>query len=136
VSRQAMDEYSLESHRRAVAATRAGRFDYELVPVLLDTANGGAQVVADEAPRPDASAEKLAALRPAFSPRGLVTAGNAPGLADGAAAVVLAESGWADRQGLELLARVTGYATAAVAPGHLFEAPELAIRQILDRTGM
>jgi acetyl-CoA C-acetyltransferase len=135
ISRDDMDEYALRSHRRAFAAAQAGSFDAEIAPVDVPSKRDGAlTVTADEGPRPDTSLEKLAQLRPAFAPNGLVTAGNAPGLTDGAAAVVLADETWAERQGLAPLARVTGYATAALEPARIFETPELAIRRLLERT--
>lgn len=146
ISRQQMDEYSLSSHQKAVAAAEAGRFDQEIVPVRLsavgsrlseDSAQATAnseEVSRDEPPRTDATLEKISQLKPAFAPNGLVTAGNAPGLTDGAAAVVLAEGRWAERVNLRPLARITGYATAALAPGRIFEAPELAIQKLLDDT--
>jgi acetyl-CoA C-acetyltransferase len=150
VSRSEMDEYSVNSHRKAVAAAEAGHFDQEIAPVELSRASRSSQggirtadrqaraddsaVSRDESPRADASIEKLRELKPAFAPDGQVTAGNAPGLTDGAAAVVLAEAGWSERNGLEPLAKITGYATAAMAPGRVFEAPELAIRKLLERS--
>ena len=117
ISRDDMDEYALRSHRRAVAAAQAGSFDAEIAPVEVPSKrNSALTVTADESPRPVASLEKLAQLQPAFAPNGLVTAGNAPGLTDGAAAVVLADEAWAEQQGLTPLARVSGYATAALEP--------------------
>lgn len=136
LSREELDAYALESHRRAVAAAAAGEFDAEIAPVEVPgRRNGPLTITRDEGPRPDTSLEKLRALKPAFVPNGVVTAGNAPGLTDGAAAVVLAERRWAERRGHRPLARVTGYATAALAPGRVFEAPEVAIRRLLERTG-
>ena len=136
IAREDMDEFALRSHRRAVAAAESGRFAAEIAPVEVPSKrNGALTVTADEGPRPDASLEKLAQLQPAFAPNGLVTAGNAPGLTDGAAAVVLADETWAEQQGLTPLARVTGYATVALEPARIFEATELAIRRLLERTG-
>jgi acetyl-CoA C-acetyltransferase len=131
ISRREMDEFSLSSHRKAVAAAEAGSFDQEIVPISL---TADSLVTRDEAPRADASLEAMGQLKPAFAPNGVVTAGNAPGLNDAAAAVVLAEARWAERNNLRPLARITGYATAALAPGHIFEAPELAIRKLLHNT--
>jgi acetyl-CoA C-acetyltransferase len=93
-------------------------------------------VEVDETPRPDTSLERLGALRPAFQANGTVTAGNAPGLSDGAAAVVLASEEGVARHGLQPLARVFGYASAAIEPLWLFDAPPLAVRKVLDRTGL
>jgi acetyl-CoA C-acetyltransferase len=130
ISRHDMDSYSYESHQKALSALDDGRFDQEIVPISL----GGETIARDESPRRDASLERMGQLKPAFTRHGLVTAGNAPGLTDGAAALVLAEGRWAEQHGLQPLARITGYATAALAPARIFEAPELAIRRLLDRT--
>src|SRR5690606_6926470 len=92
-------------------------------------------VTVDEPPRPDTSMEALAKLRPAFVKDGTVTAGNSPGITDGAAALVLASEVAVQRHSLTPLARVTGYATAAVQPLWLFDAPPVAIQRLLDRTG-
>jgi acetyl-CoA C-acetyltransferase len=135
ISRQAMDKYSLESHQKALASAEAGRFDQEIVAVAVPvTRDGQRRVTRDEAPRPDASLDSLQRLRPAFTPEGLVTAGNAPGLTDGAAAVLLASGDFVQQHGLTPLARLTGYASAALAPRRIFEAPELALRKLLERT--
>jgi acetyl-CoA C-acetyltransferase len=130
LDRLSLDQYALESHRRAVAARRKGYFADEIA--VVQTARGA--VMLDEGPRDEASLERLAALRPAFDPAGVITAGNAPGLSDGAAALVLADAGWAADQRLRPLARLTGYSSVAVEPGRLFEAPELAIERLLERT--
>jgi acetyl-CoA C-acetyltransferase len=132
LSRAALDEYALTSHRRAVAAQQAGYFAAEIAPV--EPSGGVGRVAADEGPRADTTLEKLGWLPPAFDPAGVVTAGNAPGLSDGAAALVLAEACWAADRRLRPLARLTGYASVGVEPGRLFEAPELAIAQLLERT--
>jgi acetyl-CoA C-acetyltransferase len=137
VTREAQDAYALESHRRAVAAQREGCFRAEIVPVTVSQGKETRVVDVDEMPRPDTSLERLAALRPAFQPDGgTVTAGNAPGLSDGGAAVVVASEAAVDRYGLRPLARVTGYASAAIEPLWLFDAPPLAIRKVLERTGL
>ncbi|MCC6175167.1 MAG: thiolase family protein [Chloroflexi bacterium] len=134
ISRAEMDVYSVNSHCKAVEAAESGRFDAEIVPVEV----GGKRpvtVTADEGPRPDTSIEALGKLRPAFTPDGLVTAGNAPGLTDGAAAVVVASEDAVREQGLTPLARVVAHATAACEPLWLFDAPVLAIRKLLEKTG-
>ncbi len=135
ISREEMDRYSLASHQKAVAAARAGRFAAEIVPVDVPQRKGTLRVEADEAPRPDTSLEALARLAPAFAPDGKVTAGNAPGLSDGAAAVVVMETGEAARRGLTPIARIVGYATHAVEPRRIFAAPAGAIRRLLESTG-
>jgi len=136
ISREEMDRYALASHRKAVDATRAGRFAAEIVPVEVPQRKGPALLVeADEGPRPDTSLEALARLAPAFVPGGKVTAGNSPGLSDGAAAVVVMEAEAAYRRDLQPLARITGYATCAVEPRRIFAAPAGAIRRLLAASG-
>jgi acetyl-CoA C-acetyltransferase len=134
ISRQEQDEYSLRSHQRAVAATKEGRFKAEIVPVQIPGRKGVAtQVDVDEGPRADTTGEALARLQPAFTPSGTVTAGNAPGFTDGAAAVVVAGEGRLN--GHKPLARILGYSSAATDPLWLFEAPELALKKLLNKTG-
>ena len=146
VSRADQDAFALRSHQLAVAAAEAGRFDEELVPVTVVDGRGRETVVAeDEAPRRDTSLEALARLRPAFAPpadaegdgdAGTVTAGNAPGLSDGAAASVLASERAVERLGLRPIARIVGYAQAEVAPRWLFLAPVEGMRRLSERTGL
>jgi acetyl-CoA C-acetyltransferase len=134
IGRAEMDEFALNSHRKAVAAADAGRFDAEIAPVTV--AGRTATVVSrDESPRADTSAEALAKLRPAFLPDGVVTAGNAPGLTDGAAAVVVASEDAVREHNLTPLARVVAHTTAACDPLWLFDAPVLAIEKLLKKTG-
>jgi acetyl-CoA C-acetyltransferase len=135
ITRGDQDALAMGSHRKALAALEAGRFDAEIVAVEVEGRKGTARVERDESPRADTSLEALAALRPVFVPTGCVTAGNAPGLTDGAAAVVLASEEVARAEGLQPLARLVGYATVGVEPRWLFEAPVAAIRKLLDRTG-
>jgi acetyl-CoA C-acetyltransferase len=135
VGRQEMDDYSLESHRKAVRAVSDGRFDAEIVPVPVPNGKESTLVSRDEGPRADTSPEALAKLRPAFTPDGLVTAGNAPGMTDGAAAVVLAGDAAVREQGLRPLGRVVAHATAGNAPEWLFDAPVVAVQKLLDKTG-
>jgi acetyl-CoA C-acetyltransferase len=134
IGREDMDAYALNSHRKAVAAAEAGLFDAEIEPV---TVGGRTTTVVgrDESPRADTSAEALAKLRPAFLPDGVVTAGNAPGLTDGAAAVVVASEAAVREHDLTPLARVVSHATAACEPLWLFDAPVLAIERLLKKTG-
>lgn len=133
ISRQEQDEYSLRSHQRAVAAIAEGRFKAEITPVAIPARKGATTIDTDEGPRADTSAEALSRLAPAFTPSGTVTAGNAPGFTDGAAAVVVA--GAESLNGSKPLARVLGYASAATDPLWLFEAPELALSKLFKRTG-
>ncbi len=134
ISRQQMDEFALASHRKAVAAIDVGAFQHEIVPLQVPAKRGAVTVDRDECPRADTSLEALAALKPAFRPNGKVTAGNAPGLSDGAAALVLMSGRQAREMGRRPLARITGYAQAAVEPKWLFIAPAYAIRALLERT--
>jgi acetyl-CoA C-acetyltransferase len=135
ISRQEQDEYSLRSHQRAVAAIRSGAFAKEIIPVEIAARKGAPNVVdTDEGPRADTTAEALARLQPAFTPSGTVTAGNAPGFTDGAAAVVVAGEDTITAHGLKPMARVIGYASAATDPLWLFEAPELALRKLFNKT--
>ena len=136
VTRQAMDEFALSSHQKAIAASDEGRFKDEIVPVELPGRKGQVTVFdTDETPRQDTSLEVLAKLKPAFQANGKVTAGNAPGLNDGAAAVVVASREKADEFGVKPLARVVGYAQAAVAPKYLFDAPAKALPRLLEKVG-
>lgn len=135
VTREAMDRFALESHQKAVAATEAGKFKDEIVPVTVEQRGKQVLVEIDEGPRRDTSLEALARLQPAFQKNGKVTAGNAPGLNDGAAAVVVASRAKAEALGRLPLARVVGYSHAAVAPKEIFIAPAQAIPKLLQRIG-
>jgi acetyl-CoA C-acetyltransferase len=135
ITRQEQDECALRSHQRAVAAIRSGSFRAEIVPVEVPARRGAPTIVdTDEGPRADTTAEALARLQPAFTPNGTVTAGNAPGFTDGAAALVVAGQETVQANGLQPLARVIGYASAATDPLWLFEAPELALRKLFAKT--
>lgn len=136
VTRQAMDEFALGSHQKALAAIDAGKFKDEIVPVEVKGRKGQVIVVdTDEAPRRDTSLEALAKLPPVFKQNGRVTAGNAPGLNDGAAATVVASRARAEELGRQPLARIVGYAQAAVDPKYIFIAPAHAIPKLLDKVG-
>jgi acetyl-CoA C-acetyltransferase len=136
VTRQAMDEYALRSHQKAVAASEAGKFKEEIIPVEVPGRKGQVTVFdTDETPRRDTSLEKLANLKPAFQENGRVTAGNAPGLNDGAAAVMVANRALAESRNYRPLARVVGYTQAAVRPKYLFDAPAHALPRLLDKIG-
>jgi len=136
ITRQEQDECALRSHQRAVAAIRSGSFRAEIVPVEVPGRKGAPTIVdTDEGPRADTTAEALARLQPAFTPNGTVTAGNAPGFTDGAAALVVAGQETVQANGLQPLARVIGYASAATDPLWLFEAPEMALSKLFQRTG-
>ncbi len=136
VSRGAQDEFALRSHQRALAAQESGAFTDEIVPVTVPGKKGPTVVDTDEGPRPDTSLEALGRLKPAFQPDGgTVTAGNAPGITDGAAALVLASSAVVEAEGLAPMARIVGYAQADVAPEWLFEAPIHGVRRLIERVG-
>ncbi|MDK1044714.1 MAG: thiolase family protein [Anaerolineales bacterium] len=136
VTREAMDRWALDSHQKAVAAASDGKFKAEIVPLeIFDGKHGPKIVTDDETPRRDTSLEKLAALEPAYKDDGRVTAGNAPGLNDGAAALVYASRARAEQLGLTPMARVVGYTQAAVPPREMFIAPAQAIPKLLARVG-
>lgn len=132
VSRADQDAYAAESHRRAVAAQKAGAFDAEICKVEIKQKKGDPIVFqADEGPRGDTTVEALAKLRPVFQPDGgTVTAGNASTINDGAAAVVVCDEDWAKAHGIQPLARITGYATGGLAPEWVMMAPEVATRKL------
>jgi len=145
ITREAQDEFALESHRRAVAAIEGGRFDREIVPVEVAVVEPGgngrpatrtAWFARDEGPRRDTSPDALARLRPAFHASGTVTAGNASQMSDGAAAVIVMSAARAAALGLRPLARVRGYATAGVEPERFGLGPVPAVRKLLARLGL
>jgi acetyl-CoA C-acetyltransferase len=136
VTRADQDAYSYDSHRKAVAATDAGKFKAEILPVQAPGKGGQTTVAADESPRRDTTAETLAKLKPAFrKDGGTVTAGNAPGLNDGASALVVTSVAFAKAHGLSPMARVTAYATGGGEPRDLFFAPVLAVRALMEKAG-
>jgi acetyl-CoA C-acetyltransferase len=136
VSRQAMDEFAYQSHQKAVAASQEGRFKAEIAPVEVKGRKGQVTVFEqDESPRPDTNLDVLAKLRPAFQKDGKVTAGNAPGLNDGAAATVIASLAKAEQMGVQPLAHIVGYTQAALPLKYLFAAPAKAIPKLLEKVG-
>ncbi len=136
ISREEMDRYAYQSHQRAIRATDEGAFRAEIVPVEVPQKKGDPIVVTeDETIRRDTSLEALARLKPVFKPDGKVTAGNAPGLNDGAAALVVSSLEYAERHGLTPMARIVGYAYAALEPRWIFRAPALAIPKLLEQVG-
>ncbi len=135
VTRAEMDQFAYESHHKAAQAADAGRFDAEIAPVTVKERKGETVIARDEPIRPDTSPEALAKLRPAFEDGGQVTAGNAPGMNDGAAALVISSRGYADQRGHQPVARIAGYGQAAVEPAWLFYAPVKAIPIALARAG-
>jgi acetyl-CoA C-acetyltransferase len=142
VTREEQDEFALQSHQKAVAAIDAGEFDAEIEPVDIETRRGTTTIDTDEPPRRDTSIEALGRLRPAFvadAPPEVtepsVTAGNAPGLNDGAAATVVTSEAFARANGLDILARIRAYSVGATAPRDLFFAPIDAVRRLMERDG-
>ncbi len=136
VSREQQDAWALRSHQRAAAAQESGAFDAEIVGVEVPQRRGAAVVFdRDETIRAASSAEALATLRPVFSDDGTVTAGNAPGVNDGAAAVVVMGEDEAAAEGLPVLARVVAYATSGIEPELVMMAPVDAVNTVLDKTG-
>jgi acetyl-CoA C-acetyltransferase len=135
-TREAQDAWALRSHQRAVAAQDAGHLAGEIAPVTVAGRKGEVVVEADEGPRRDTSAEKLASLKPVFTEDGVTTAGNAPGVNDGAAAVVLASEEWAQAQGLTPLARIVSEGHVADDYPYLVRTPAGAARAALEKAGM
>ena len=132
LSRDDVDAYSLESHRRAVAASDGGRFKREIVPIELE----GDVLALDEAPRRDTSAEALAALRPAFDPEGVVTAGNSSQIVDGSAAVLITSESAAARLGLQPRGRFVSFGLAGVDPTRMLHGNPIAMQRALDKAGL
>jgi len=136
LTREDLDAYSLESHRRAVAAGEEGRFANEIVPIEVANPHVGVLVDADETPREDTSLEALAALRPAFLPDGKVTAGNSSQICDGAAAVLVASERAVERLGLEPRARFVSFGLAGVDPHRMLHGNPEACAKALERAGL
>jgi acetyl-CoA C-acetyltransferase len=136
VSREEQDAYALDSHRKAVAAIKAGRFKDEILPVAIPQKKGEPALFSvDESPREDTSLEALARLKPAFKEGGTVTAGNAPGVNDGAAALVVASAATARELGRKPLARIVGQAVAGLPPELVMMTPVEALRKLWTKTG-
>ncbi|NMP16867.1 acetyl-CoA C-acyltransferase family protein [Thalassotalea sp. Y01] len=136
ISREEQDEAAAESHRRAQRAIQQNRFDSQIVPVKIKTRKGMVEYIADEHVRFDCSAEDMAKLRPVFKKDGTVTAGNASGINDAAAALVMADSEYAQANGLKPVAKLIGYAFAGVAPDIMGIGPVPAVEKLLAKTGV
>jgi acetyl-CoA C-acetyltransferase len=134
ITRQEQDDFAYQSHQKALAAMEACRFRDEIVPVEVAGKSGPSLLEKDEGPRKDSTPEALARLKPAFQKDGTVTAGNAPGLNDGASALVVASLAFAKTHGLQPLARITAYATGGGEPRDLFFAPIVAVQNLLRLT--
>jgi acetyl-CoA C-acetyltransferase len=135
ISREEQDEYAVNSHRKAVSAMKECRFKAQIVPVEIQSKKGTIVVEKDESPREDTTAESLRALKPAFKKDGTVTAGNAPGVNDGAAALVVTSYRKAKELGAEPMAKIVAQATSGVEPKWVMMAPVDAVRQIWRKTG-
>ena len=136
VTRRQQDEYAVESHRRAIAAIKAGKFKAEILPVPLPQKKGDVVMFdTDEAPREDTSIEALAKLKPAFKEGGTVTAGNAPGVNDGAAALVVTSAEKARAVGRKPMARIVAQAVSGLEPSWVMMTPVPAVRKLLEKTG-
>jgi acetyl-CoA acyltransferase len=135
-TREELDAFSLESHRRAIAASDEGRFDDEIVPIELTNPHTGVVFAVDETPRRDTSAEKLAALQSAFLPEGKVTAGNSSQICDGSAAVLVASEDAAGRLGLKPRARFVSFGLAGVDPYRMLHGNPQACAAALERAGI
>ena len=136
ISREEQDAWALRSHERAVAAIDGGRFAEEIAPVTIQGRKGATVVSTDEGPRRDTSLERLAALKPVFVADGSTTAGNAPGVNDGAAALVLASESWATEHGLAPLAAIRGHGYVADDYAYLVRTPAAAARVALEKAGL
>ncbi len=137
ITREAQDEYSLESHRRAVAAIEAGKFRDETLAVEVPQRKGDPiRIESDETPRAGATMEKLAKLEPAFRKDGTVTPGNASAISDGASALVVSSARYAEERGIQPLARITSYATGGIEPEWVMLAPKVAIGKVLEKLGV
>ena len=135
VSRAEQDAFALESHQKAVAAEEQGLFRDEIVPVEVADRKGTVRIEKDESPRADTTLEALAKLKPSFEKDGTVTAGNAPGLNDGASALVVTSLAFARERGLAPLARISAYATGGGEPKDLFLAPIVAVQNLMKKEG-
>ncbi len=137
IGRAAQDEFSASSHQKAAKAIESGAFRREILPVEIKSKKGVTVFDSDEPVRPDTTLDTLSRLAPVFKPEGgVVTAGNAPGLSDGASAMLVVSRKAAEKNGLPVQARVTGYASAGIEPRYLFAAPPRAVNKLLEQTGL
>ncbi len=138
ITREEQDQFALDSHRKAIAATKERRFKAQIVPVELPAKKKGEATVIfdkDESPREDTTIEILRSLKPAFQKDGTVTAGNAPGVNDGAAAVVVTSAKHAEQLGIQPMVRIVAQATSGIDPAWVMMAPVSAVRKIWEKTG-
>jgi len=134
ITRQAQDELAVESHRRALDAIQSGKFTEQIVPIEIKIKGGTTLFATDESPRPDATLENLAKLKPVFDKNGTVTAGNSSSINDGAAALVLMGRQAAEERGLKPMAKLVDYTITGVEPGYMGIGPIPAVRSLLQRT--
>jgi len=136
VTREVQDKFACESHMKAVKAIEEGKFDKEIIPVVVhQRKKDSIQFDTDENPRSTTTVERLAKLKPAFVKDGTVTAGNAPGLNDGASALVVMSEAMAEEKGITPLAHIAAYAAGGTEPEMLFYSPVVAVRNLMDKTG-
>jgi acetyl-CoA C-acetyltransferase len=135
ITREEQDRWAERSQKRFAAAQSAGKFAAEIVAVEITSRKGSVRFDKDEHNRPETTLESLSKLKPAFRKEGTITAGNAPGLNSGAAAMIVADSAWADKKGLAPIARLVAYGVGAVEPGMFGLGPVPAVKQALDRAG-
>ena len=136
ISRDEQDKWAAGSHAKAVAAIKGGKYKAEIVPVPIPQRKGDPIMFdTDEGPRDDTNLESLSKLRPAFTKEGTITAGNAPGLNDGASAMIVLSADAAKKLGVKPQARITGYATGGTPPKELFYAPIVAVKKLMQKTG-
>jgi len=136
ISREEQDKWAAGSHAKAVAAIKGGKYKAEIVPVSIPQRKGDPVIFdTDEGPREDTNVESLARLRPAFSKDGTITAGNAPGLNDGASAMIVLAADAAKKLGVKPQVRITGYATGGTPPKELFYAPIVAVKKLMQQAG-
>ena len=136
VTREEADLLSYQSHMKALAAAKNGKFDAEILPISIKVRKGSVDAKIDEGVRPDVSLESLAKLKPAFKEGGIVTAGNSSQISDGAAAVVVTSKEFAERCGIEPMATIVDYNTGGVKPEHIMEAPIPTVRALFKKTRM
>ena len=136
ITREQQDEFAVESHRRALNAIEQGYFKDQITPIELKSRKGTTVFDTDEHVRADASIEGMAKLRPVFKKDGSVTAGNASGINDGAAALTLADAAWAESKGLQPMARLVGYSHAGVEPMLMGTGPIPAVEKLMEKTGL
>jgi acetyl-CoA C-acetyltransferase len=136
ITREEQDELAVESHRRSIDAIQSGKFKGQIIPIEIKVKGGTSHFMTDESPRPDATVENLAKLKPAFDKDGTVTAGNASSINDGAAALVLMEGHAAEDRGLKPIARLVDYAITGVEPGYMGIGPVSAVKKLFQKTGL